>query len=665
MKINSNILEEIYSSAGDKRLQKGRAYEVAGRVNIKNIYYDDEYNFHIEGQVKGEYGNYNTNILVEDGEIQDVSCQCDDYYSHYGVCKHIVATIMAAVLSNNENVSNNKRIGRKDNSYKYTSFRQLVDSLYNEQVKEINKELENERILQDKKVIIEPKVTFDKYYNLLKVEFKVGYDRLYKIKEISEFYKHFKNEEIYRYGNKLEFLHIKENVKDESKSLLEFILQNGESIYYVNLEASQSYRYYGKVLNDSSISLNQNKLDDFFEIMKGKVINFQDDFKEGKLEFLDENPKIDFKLEQVKKDEYKLKANYDFRNLYIFSGSRFKYILKENKIYRCDKKFESTILKVIENFRENFLTEVLLSNEQLSELFSIIMPIIKDRIEYKNINEKIIEKYKPQNLAVKVFLDFDENDYIVADVKFCYGDEEFNPLDESVEIEVSRDIIKETKITQIFNKTGFLFYEEKNKLVLVDEEKIYDFLSCGIEEYMQKFEVLVTDNFKSKQIKRPQVGAIGAKVENNLLKVDLSNLNIDPKELEEIMQKYKLKKKYHKLKSGVFLSLEENEDIEFIDKLTSGMDINYKDIQKGEIRLPINRSIYLSRLLENINTEVKKNKEYSDLIDGISKEKIANIEVPKELEKILRYYQKLGFKWLKTLDYYHFGGILADDMGLR
>ena len=30
----------------------------------------------------------------------------------------------------------------------------------------------------------------------------------------------------------------------------------------------------------------------------------------------------------------------------------------------------------------------------------------------------------------------------------------------------------------------------------------------------------------------------------------------------------------------------------------------------------------------------------------------------------LRYYQKTGYKWLKTLDKYNFGGILADDMGL-
>ena len=42
-----------------------------------------------------------------------------------------------------------------------------------------------------------------------------------------------------------------------------------------------------------------------------------------------------------------------------------------------------------------------------------------------------------------------------------------------------------------------------------------------------------------------------------------------------------------------------------------------------------------------------------------------NLNIPKKLDTTLREYQKIGFKWLKTLDNYQFGGILADDMGLR
>ena len=40
------------------------------------------------------------------------------------------------------------------------------------------------------------------------------------------------------------------------------------------------------------------------------------------------------------------------------------------------------------------------------------------------------------------------------------------------------------------------------------------------------------------------------------------------------------------------------------------------------------------------------------------------MEVPKNLNASLREYQKVGVQWLRMLDYYGLGGILADDMGL-
>ena len=37
---------------------------------------------------------------------------------------------------------------------------------------------------------------------------------------------------------------------------------------------------------------------------------------------------------------------------------------------------------------------------------------------------------------------------------------------------------------------------------------------------------------------------------------------------------------------------------------------------------------------------------------------------PTSLQKVLRKYQRDGYRWLRTLDGYGMGGILADDMGL-
>ena len=177
---------------------------------------------------------------------------------------------------------------------------------------------------------------------------------------------------------------------------------------------------------------------------------------------------------------------------------------------------------------------------------------------------------------------------------------------------------------------------------------------------------MVTDNFKTKQIKQPKIGSIGIKVENNLLIIDLEKLNIDPKELEEIMQRYKLKKKYYKLKDGSFINLEENQDLEFIDKMMSGMDINYKQLENGEIKIPVNRTLYLNQLLKTVtDTQIVRNGEYKKIVNELDKENgEADIQIPAVVENTLRYYQKTGYKWLKTLDNYKFGGILADDMGL-
>ena len=204
------------------------------------------------------------------------------------------------------------------------------------------------------------------------------------------------------------------------------------------------------------------------------------------------------------------------------------------------------------------------------------------------------------------------------------------------------------------------------RFILPDDEKIYDFLSNDINLYMQKFEVLVTEKFKTKEIKEPRISSIGVKVENNLLNIDLSKLNISPEEIQDVMEKYKLKKKFHRLKDGSFLNLTENDDIEFLEKLSDGIDIDYKDLTNNTIELPVNRSLYLNELLKKFkNTRTTKNSTYKQIIEDLEKDNFdEEIEIPKKMEPILRDYQKIGYSWLKTLDHYKFGGILADDMGL-
>ncbi len=560
-----------------------------------------------------------------------------------------------------------KELKNKAGKSKYRSFYQIVNELYNEDIEEKFEQKMQANITE--KVRLEPKLVFDRFTKQLKLELKIGNKKMYKLKNLSEFYDNMFYSKNYKYGSQLEFIHIKEAFEEESKSLLEFILKYAETIKYVNSEANKNYKYYGPALSENSISINNTGLDEIFEILKNKKITLEKEYQEHKIEILDQNPNIEFKLEKTNEDEYKLSTNIKNRitSISILDGKNNTYILGEKALYRCTKYYQETTLKLFKLFRENYLEEVYLDKTQVPELFSIVMPKIKNRITMEKSVEEEIEKYRPQKLQVKIFLDFDEHNYIIADVRFCYGEDEFNPLEDekSIKIKSTRNLIEETKVYNFFGKTGFMLYEEKKQFILPQEDKIYEFLSGTIQEYMQRFEVLVTDNFKTKQIRQPHLGTLGVKVENNLLSIDLRGLNIDAKSLQEIMTKYELKKKYHRLKDGSFLSLEQNSELDFLDKTITGMDIDYKDLETGEVKLPVYRSLYLNELLKTINNvQVSKNNEYRNIVNGLKRENLEETKVPESLEKTLRYYQKTGFKWLKVLDNYKFGGILADDMGL-
>ncbi len=154
------------------------------------------------------------------------------------------------------------------------------------------------------------------------------------------------------------------------------------------------------------------------------------------------------------------------------------------------------------------------------------MPKIKNAIKLGNVSEEEIEEYKPKELGVKVFLDFDKNDYIIADVKFCYGETEFNPLEEKQDIQIPRNMVEEAKALNIFRRTGFMFDVQNTRFILPDNDKIYEFLTQDIETYMQKFEVMATDNFKTKQVTKPKIGSNRSKSRKRLTKNRLQSNRI-------------------------------------------------------------------------------------------------------------------------------------------
>lgn len=551
-----------------------------------------------------------------------------------------------------------------ENLESYRSFKQVLNEFYKDELEKSDRNIAVENLDYNNIKII-PKLFYDKVYNTLNVEFKLGKDNFYKIKNLKEFYNRVINNESFIYSNKLEFVHNVENFDKNSQKILSFIIKYAKIINYVNNTENTNFRYYGKKLSESSILLDEEGLDELFEILKGRKIEIEKDANVKKVTLIPSNPNIEFYLNKNAKNELELTHNLENYNYIIIDGKKYTYIIMDEFIYRAKKNIKNTTFKLLEIYKKNYIDEIKFNTRQLPDFFALIEPKIKDNLVI-NIDKEEIKEYIPEELGIKIFLDYNESNYITAELKFCYGDTEFNPIDENKNLKIARNAIKETECLNQLRKTGFMLDGQNKRFILVSDEAIYNFLTEDIELYMQKFEVMVTDNFKSKKIKEPKIGNIGVKIENNLLVINLENINYDKNEIKEILQRYALKKKYYRLKDGSFIDLESNENIEFLNNLESGLGISYEDIENGTISLPIYRSMYMEKILNNLDkSKIKKEESYVDFIKDTSKEKEnTTLTLPKSLKGDLREYQKNGFQWLQMLEKYELGGILADDMGL-
>ena len=498
----------------------------------------------------------------------------------------------------------------------------------------------------------------------LKVEFKIGNEQLTKINNLPDFFERMLNREKYKYNNVLEFIHEENAFEEQSRPLLKFLLKYAEIIKYAN-DVNNNYAHYGRNFNVNNVVLSNTGLDELFEILKGKTVEFETKTGERKIQFIDEPIDIKFILEKSDENTYCLTPNIDVYGYDIFYGKNYSYFLIDNKMHKCLPKVENRNLELLEVYKKNYTQSIVFNENNLRNFFAIVVPKIKDNFKIKNIDKEQIEKYMPKDLYVKIYLDYNEKGYIIADVKFCYGNVEFNPI-KNVNLEITRNAIQENEVLDTFVQTGFMLDSANARLVLANDEKIYNFLSKEIEDYMKKFEVLVAEDFKKKDIKKIKIKSIGVKIENNLLDINLEDFRFNIYEIKDIINKYKLKRKFYKLKDGTYISLEKNNSLDFLENVVDNIEIDYVNPEEGTIKLPIYRAMYLEKLFKEMNnTNIQKNEYYKKMISEIEDRHIdINTKIPKKLNTELRTYQKIGYKWLKTLEQYKMGGILADDMGL-
>ena len=666
MLINASEINSILSEAGTEVTNRGKKYFEQNRVKVADFNFVSENNYVAKAYVEGTY-IYETEIRKTNG-VLSYKCECPSSSKKDTPCKHVVAMIFDMYINESSYINYVKKSESADIDDDVVENKSYKDKI-NEQ-RENNglmiyyENLELNRNIDKESVRIEANLHLvNDMKKELEVSFKMGKDRMYILRDVYKFSEDIQKGAINKYGKELEFKHAIESFEKSSQPLAKLIVS--KALEYNEFSKLGTYHFTLNKRFKTNFKLKYSVLDELFDILKGQKLTIEDyDYEKAYGVVMLEESDPSFDIEIVDAEEKGLYVISNSDKYYVFEGQDYSYVLYKEKLHRCSNDFKAKVLPLLEKLSEDPEGRITISKNSATSFCEYVIPALKDSTNMA-IGEGILEKYRAEKLGTKIFLDIDGKGNIVAEVKFCYGEDEFNPFDKDLEITCNRNIIEEARAKELFKMYNFVINFKKHIIYLSNEDDIYTFLTEGIDKFMEKFEVLVTDKLKNRQIISQKTFNMGVRIENNFLEIDFNELGLDESELKDIFKRYKLRKKYYRLKNGSFINID-SEGIGTLVNLAKTLNITEKDIVAGSVEIPKYRALYIDNLAKNTNSDVAINldNDFKEIVRSIKIIEDVKFEEPEELKGVLRSYQKTGFNWLKTLEKYGFGGILADDMGL-
>ncbi len=197
-----------------------------------------------------------------------------------------------------------------------------------------------------------------------------------------------------------------------------------------------------------------------------------------------------------------------------------------------------------------------------------------------------------------------------------------------------------------------------------DDDSVYSFLQDGLSFLQTYCDIYISDAILHLRKQRPLCISLGVRISNQLLELEFDSNEIPQEELFALLRSYRRKQKYHRLNNGQLIALDAPQ-LRELDHLTNMLQISPKQIQAGIVQVPLYRSMSLAALPEQESgIQISRSAACKKLQERIQCKESEAFTLPAPYGSILRDYQIAGYQWLKLMNHYQFGAILADDMGL-
>ncbi|GAA0079090.1 DEAD/DEAH box helicase [Clostridium sp. CTA-5] len=613
---------------GTKILESNRIIRVSGK-NINGLY-------NLYGKIKGDNTiiNYNPHIRIDlkNGEILLTKCECHNFesentYNSIFICEHLAAIIIKFFDKAK------KQIKVKNTYVKEQSRKDLSNNLINYI---INKNIDKKQLEID----VALREVKDKSGDYFEASFFVGNTTKHLI-NIKEFIENIVGGKDFYIGKGLIYSPKNYCFNEQDESLINFIEE------YLSICKND--------FKGETIKIFPENLRSFLSIISEKKIKFKYDYQSYLCDIKKSKLPISFTLKKIK-DDYVLTTKKVFP---ISLNNKMNVFLYDREIYISPINHLKAYGKLYKELKEN--KEIRIYNEVgIEKLNDLILLLDKISTEF-NIEQDIINDL--DNLIDFKFNFSKKLDEKICEVKIIKNKEEIDYSDKRLAsdriLKMSRKI---RNIESEFNKYRF-YCVDKKFIFQGNDDEYYEFLKYGINHIKKIGEInYLKEKNNFKLYRSSDIKYFLNKDKEDNIKFSFSLDDLSKSDLHTMYNAWKEKKTYIKLDDGSFVNLEDEKVLNFL-RLIENLNI---DLIKEDDSYLIdeNKLYYLNKRLNKeefniIGREVLN--EISNKLDYINKEEF---KVPKTLKASLREYQINGYKWLKSLSYLGFGGILSDEMGL-
>ena len=662
VKISQKIRKEGQDLIRDRKIALEK---VSGGYLTESQGYACKFSGTVRSVRYGRQTAFPVSVTIDRNNIIDTECSCDECSGYYYYYSKNICPYVSAMLDLVEDYTSKHGIGDATDA----AARQLLSS-YSSRME--SKVIAGSRTA-DSSVMLEPRII--KKDDRLVLSFKVGMSRMFVVKDLVKFVDNVKAGTSDIYGSDTSNNHRIENITQSGSRWLDFIKDATDEEKRMR-ERIMDITWGKRSQKIDGIELYGWRMDRLFETSMDTSISFEDKdlhIKSEMYRLSESNPKLTMNIKPEMFKEMFDGISVSMKLPYICNGTKASYYIdnESKSISRMSGDFYDKLKPFFGTFfgraGERYV-DMSIGRKSLSDFYYSVIPEIRDYVDIVETDVDIIEQYLAPLAKFSFYLDAPDGD-VTCRARVRYGEKEFSCLDQlrtsRVLLESYRQGAKEKQILTMLE--GFFPESDPDEDIVFcggDEDRIFEVVTHGVEELAALGDVFCTKRFKSMNVVRRAKVSVGVSVSSGLLDLDVKTDELSQDELIELLKHYRGHQRYYRFKSGEYIDLNE-ESLQMLFEMMETMKLSPKDFVEGKMHLPMYRTLYLDKMLEE-HDEVynTRDKVFREIVKNMKTVNDSDYNVPDGLEASLRKYQKMGFRWIRTLEANGFGGILADDMGL-